>query len=379
MPPNAPKDNQPGPDQDVNAVKLRLRKAGVDLKTYKWDLLNVFYDPTGFEFSCPDYQRLVQDAERSPQLALNFADLARQDSWRQVVGKSVGYTEIGTFAPVHLDVAIDRPGLCRAYLMPASVKFKADAMRQAQLAAAHDSPVYSEIARRLTDCNPPVKLDDHVAKIISIKDTRLDGVNFIARDYKKLIQALKDAKDGAGSPIFAHATIGDPDHWALKASFLATDGTGFREIFRPKLSAPTLADAYAARAMRRYAGQFTENTAVPDLSSLHCAISIGECNIHIDETGFVLADESGNPVLDPDFLQHLVNELLFKTYAKKILPDGFVDRVNLILPSSFVDYDRVGVSFDLKKTKNYRVTLTGTCSISGDHDCSGTVTVSGRF
>ena len=63
----------------------------------------------------------------------------------------------------------------------------------------------------------------------------------------------------------------------------------------------------------------------------------------------------------------------------ELASDGFVDRVNLILPSSYVDYNRAGVSFDLKKTKNYRVTLTGTCSISGDHDCSGTVTVSGRF
>jgi hypothetical protein len=384
MPPNARVVVEPGLRKDANEVKLRLKKAGVDLNTVKWDLLNVFYDPTGFDFSCPDYQRLVQDAERSPHLALNFADLAGQDSWRVAGVKSVGYTEIDAFAPVHLDVAIARPGLCRAYLMPASVRFKADAMRQAQLTAAHDSPVYNEIAKRLADCNPPVKLDDHVAKIISIKDTRLDGVNFIARDYKKLIQALKNAKDGAGSPIFAHATLTDPDHWALKASFLATDGTGFREVFRPKLSDRPLAaggaeEGYTARRMRRYAGQFAENTAVPDLSSLHCAVSIGGCNIHIDETGFVLADESGNPVLDADFLQHLVNELLFKTYAKKILPDGFVDRVNLILPSSYVDYNRVGVSLDLKKTKNYRITLTATCSISGDHDCSGTVTVSGRF
>jgi hypothetical protein len=195
---------------------------------------------------------------------------------------------------------------------------------------------------------------------------------------------LTDAKDGAGSPIFAHATLKDPDHWALKASFLATDGVGFREIFRPKLSTRSLGDGglvdgYGAQRMRRYAGAFSDNTAVPDLSSLHCAVSIGGCNVHIDDAGFVLTDESGNPVLDADFLQHLVNELLFKTYAKRVLPDGFVDRVNLILPNSFVDFNRAGVSFDLKKSKNYRVTLTASCSVFGDHDCSGTVTVSGRF
>jgi hypothetical protein len=120
--------------------------------------------------------------------------------------------------------------------MPHAVKFKADAMRTAQLTKAMDNPVYKEIARRLANCNPPVILDDHIAKILRISDTTLDGVNFVARDYKKLKKVLIDAKDGAGSPFFAHATLEDLDHWALKASFMATDGTGFREIFRLKIA-----------------------------------------------------------------------------------------------------------------------------------------------
>ena len=66
-------------------------------------------------------------------------------------------------------------------------------------------------------------------------------------------------------------------------------------------------------------------------------------------------------------------------FAASLAGDGVVDRVNLILPSSYVDYNRIGVSLDLKKTKNYRVSLTGTCSITGDHECSGTLSVSGRF
>ena len=125
--------------------------------------------------------------------------------------------------------------------------------------------------------------------------------------------------------------------------------------------------------------RYPPNQGLPDLTSLHCAVSPGGCNIHIDETGFVITDDQGKPVLDADFLQHLVNELLFKTYAKKILPDIIVNRVNLILPSSFVDFDRIGASVDLYRTKNFRVALSGTCSISGDHECVGTVTVSGRF
>lgn len=341
-------------------------------------------DLVGFEFTCKDHNRLVQEAETSRFLALDTIDSSANDPWRKAGISSVGYTEIGVSGPVHLDIAADRPGRARAYLLAPSVKLKADALRRAQLVTARDNKVYAEIARRLANCNPPVVLDDHVAKIMRIGETTLDGVNFQARDYKKLTKALLEAKDGAGAPIFAHASLENSDHWALKASFLATDGMGFREIFRLKVGDRPLTDSgavdgYGARRMRRFAGAFAENTAVPDLSSLHCAVSIGGCNIHIDDTGFVVTDDAGQPVLDADFLQHLVNELLFKTYASKILPDAFVNRVNLILPSSAVDFNRVGVSFDLHRSKNYRVALSATCSIVGERDCTGTVTVSGRF
>lgn len=118
---------------------------------------------------------------------------------------------------------------------------------------------------------------------------------------------------------------------------------------------------------------------MPDLSSLHCAVTIGGCNIHIDDTGFIITDELGNPVLDADFLQHLVNEYLLKTVFKKYLPDAVVNRVNLVLPNSAVEFNRIGVSFDLHKSKNYRVALSATCSIFGERDCTGTITVSGRY
>ncbi len=383
MAPNYPSVVEASMAKDANSVKLRLRAAGVNLDNYRWKLLNVFYDPMGFDFDCPDYQRLVQDAEGSDKLALHFANLPFQDLWREEEAKTVGYTEIGAAGPVHLDIAMDHPGQCRVYLMPPSVKFKADAMRQTQLATAMDKPVYKEIARRLANFDPPVILDNHVAKIFRINDTTLDGVNFMARDYKKLTKALIAAQAGGGD-AFAHTTLKDRDHWALKASFGATDGVGFRENFRVKISDRPLADSgphdsYSRRSARRFAGAFAENTSVPDVSSLHCAVSIGMCNIHIDEMGFVLIDEDGRPVVDADFVQHLVNELIFKTYGKKILPDAMVDRVNLILPNSFVEFNRIGVSVDLYKTKNYRVAVSGTCSVFGEHECSATVTVGGRF
>jgi hypothetical protein len=259
---------EPALRRDANSVKLRLMKAGINLDGYTWTLNNIFYNPVGFDFTCTDHHRLVQEAERSRSLALHFADLAGNDPWLKVGLKSVGYTEIGAAGPVHLDIAIDRPGTCRAYLMPHGVKFKADAMRMAQLKTAQDNAVYAAIARRL---GPLINLDHHIAKLVSIGDTTLDGINFVARDYKKLKQALIDAKDGAGNPFFAHATLEDKDHWALKASFMATDGTGFREVFRLKISDRPLLDGVlldksSDRRMRSLAGHFSDNTAVPDLS-----------------------------------------------------------------------------------------------------------------
>ena len=81
-----------------------------------------------------------------------------------------------------------------------------------------------------------------------------------------------------------------------------------------------------------------------DLSSLHCAVSFHGCNIHVDETGFVIADELGSIVNDPDLVQHIFNELVFKTYGKYLLPEGIGNRVNLVLPNTANDFNRIGVS-----------------------------------
>ena len=87
----------------------------------------------------------------------------------------------------------------------------------------------------------------------------------------------------------------------------------------------------------------------------------------------------GDLVVDPDFAQHLVNELLWKSKGTNLFPDWLVDRVSIILPSSSNEYSRIGVTGDLLRQKNYRVTVTGSCSIRGDFECAATVGISGEF
>ena len=116
---------------------------------------------------------------------------------------------------------------------------------------------------------------------------------------------------------------------------------------------------------------------LPDLSSLHCGISDDTCNIHIDEMGFVMTGPNGDVVVDPDFLRHTLVELLWKTNLKGKIPLWALDRFSFVVPSSPNDYSRAGLSFDLLQSKPYKLTLTGSCTILGGFECSGSLTFSG--
>ena len=87
----------------------------------------------------------------------------------------------------------------------------------------------------------------------------------------------------------------------------------------------------------------------------------------------------GKVIVDPDFAERLVNELLWKSLATKVFPDTLTDPVSIMVPSSANEYSRAGISADLMKEKNYRVTLTGSCAIRGDFECSATIGVSGNL
>jgi hypothetical protein len=98
--------------------------------------------------------------------------------------------------------------------------------------------------------------------------------------------------------------------------------------------------------------RFDENSSDGlDLSSFNFAVAADRCNIHVDQIGFVIGRARSEVIVDPDFAQHLVNELLWKSLATKVFPDTFVDRVSIMLPSSANEYSRAGISADLRGKK----------------------------
>src|SRR4051794_28915926 len=97
---------------------------------------------------------------------------------------------------------------------------------------------YDKIASRLAALG--VALADHIESDLSIGRNTLQGIKFTPSVHhvtKKptILTALRWATDACGQPAFAEEGV-EPNHWALKASFGETIGTGFREIWRPRLT-----------------------------------------------------------------------------------------------------------------------------------------------
>jgi len=259
-----------------------------------------------------------------------------------------------------------------------------DSKGMARLAMAKDSPVYQKIARRLADLNPPIDIDEHIGARLKVGKSTLDGIDFEASDYKRLETLLREAKSSTGDPAFAVGAREDPNHWALSLSYLATKGIGFREVFRPRLSDRPLsmADARPDRETtlrNRYSAHFGDRQDLPDLTSLHCAVSKHGCNVHIDEMGFVMTDARGNIILNPNFLRHTLVELVWKTNLKGKLAQWALDRFSFDIVSTPLDFARAGVSVDLIQSDRYKLSLRGSCAVAGPFDCSGTLTFHGRF
>jgi hypothetical protein len=377
----------------VNDIVESLRRAGVGLDYVRWRFDKVFSDGTGFYFTTSAFRELMNQAETSQQMEANTESWPAFDHQADSIRSRKGFIQKSPVNPVAIDFSYGIPSSGRAYYVSAPSFHIGQSSQRAQISRARQNPVYEDIRNRLLLCMPPIDLDTHVARIDSIGTTTLDGVSFTALDYKKLQVALNTAQNGAGSAFFTRVKLEDRGHWPLEASFGATDGVGYREVAHMKLSGGDLGsagglDSRGARDWKRSAGRFGgaitpqampgPNT-VPDLSSLHCAVSSGVCNIHVDEVGFMLRDAQGSLVLDPDFLQHIVNELVLKTFGKAILPQLVLDHVNIELPSSMNGYNRYGVSIDGYKSQNLRATASFTCGITGQTDCTFTVGIGGRF
>lgn len=371
---------------EMNKIVLRLGKAGVNLYDIKiksrFKILAVYWNPTGFDFMCDDWRLLHQAAQASKHMATHNVKMPGYDPWEKAGVLSAGYSQVDTAHPMHIDFAIDRPGMCRMYVSPSATKLQRGKMHEATLPSLREGAVYKRIARRMAALNPAVNLEEHIGLLTGVGPTALEGINFEPTNYERLIKCLTNAKDSGGEPAFAPGSKLDQGHFPLAMSYLATEGLGFREIWRPKKSDRAIEEQRPTREdweSRLFSANFGPNVTVQDMSSLHCAVAKKGCNIHIDGQGFVMVDANGKPVVNPNFLAHAMVELFWKTMLQGKLPLWALNRISFDIPSTPNDFSRAGVSIDLIQSKQYKLTLRGTCSVMGDLDCSGTLTFSGNF
>jgi hypothetical protein len=207
---------------------------------------------------------------------------------------------------------------------------------------------YDTIVARCRDLIPPIDIARHIKRgTRRVANNTLDGITFEAVDPADLeaelsgrmkLPGAKSPKPGAGALSFdttrgprpANASMTsmkeDPGHWALKASFGATVGEGFREKWRPPPQPrPALLPATSYGSKRISLG-FGETGRKLKFTALHAAVAASVCNVHIDERGFVVDTPEG-AVVTPTFWGHLANELLLKSKFRDWLNGTIGDNV----------------------------------------------------
>ena len=348
MAPNFPGQPQRGGQSPLVAeIIARLAKIGIRVADHM--VVRELGNPRAVEFKYDDLIGLRIFANKSDRLVLdNLAQDGRDDWLGDNIAILVGYTEcseIGTNhipMPLHIDIPGNRSDLFRAGLLGGSQYSLGDLKRRAKIENADKGGVYRRIADRMAWNDPPFDLDSHVADIIKIGNTTLDGVDFVPRDARKLEIALQSMKAGgrrrfawphsrtiAGAGTDFATGKGVTDNAIFDASLGATEGSGYREIF-DRVRAPAGVQAAAPigdSAMDRllefggpkFSGAFSDYVARPDISALHCAVSASKCNIHIDETAVCIYDDTGKMIVSGNAGQHTGDELLWKTYGPKLM------------------------------------------------------------
>lgn len=366
---------------DMNKVALKLHEAGIQLYGfYKIHDLVPYWNPLGFDFMCDNWRQLLTAASNAPRLGIDQIDMPGSDNWLKAGVKSVGFTQTGRPPHVHLDIAIDRPGLCRIYILEEAEDRVLDPLRRAKKVTARNSDVFKKIYKRMEGLG--IDLDAHIGSHLEAGRLTLDGINFVAKDHNRLLDALTDLKYPAGDKVFFRGAKSARGHFVGNLSFLATDGIGFRQIWQtfPDERPVAVPNSRTGPAMDpKLSARFGDSQNLPDLTSVHCAVSKRMCNVHIDEMGFVVTDAKGNVIVDPDALRHIFVELLWKTDLQGKLPFWALDHVNFTIPSSPNDFSRVGVSVDVAQFGRVKIALNGTCSADGKMETAGTLTLGFKF
>jgi hypothetical protein len=227
---------------------------------------------------------------------------------------------------------------------------------------------YLVIAQRLRTFRPMIVIEDHIeAGSLTAETSVLGGINFKPINFHRLWEAFRFANNEEGERAFDYYSMkGDKLKHFIKSvfsvnfldiSYLATKGFGFREIWSAfQLDSRPLSASDGRRGRTslfdkgfgaRFGASGTGERRM-DITAVHAALSEEFCNIHIDDMGFVMRGLDGVGEMDPDFLQHLVDELLWKTDVAPHISQWLADHVTINLPSSRTGYlPTFGLTLDL--------------------------------
>jgi hypothetical protein len=254
------------------------------------------------------------------------------------------------------------------------------------------SGTYREICSRLRTFHPPILLEHHIDenhvdkkgnRTFRAESSTLGGIFFHAKDFEQLRRELQTTNNSVGERAFDYFSL-KPDkikHFFTSAfslnlldiSYLATKGYGFREIWNPfelddrPLSMADLRPGRVAPLWDKgFGARFGEagiGDKRRDITAVHAAILDDICNIHIDDVGFVMRGLGRVGGMTPDFGQHLVDELLWKTYLAPLIWEHLGEHVTINLPSSRTGYaPSVDITVDLpSQGLSLSVTFTFKC------------------
>ena len=263
---------------------------------------------------------------------------------------------------------------------------------------ARYSKTYTEISKRMRYLG--VKIEDHIDESkewpVRAWDHLLAGIEFdipvgpasagvaAISARNRLIVALDCARN-AGRPAFRKGGKIDHKHFGVDASMAVTPGVGFREIFyfdQEARNRRTGVDSLSMRSRREldssvnFSAQFGGRKARVDLRSLHVAVLVDKCKIHVDHTGFVmepLPGSGGDVVLSPDFLQHLVYELVALDIGN--MPAN----IEIYAPNTSNNFSRAGMRATLNLNQKLRVTVDKSVGLWPKPSAAFTVSLSGEF
>ena len=200
---------------------------------------------------------------------------------------------------------------------------------------------YPEFKKNILNGKKPL------SKYFVVGSTVLEGVTFWSTDELKLKGLLNNAKNTSGKKGFHGSVVNNEPHGPLAASFLVTEGEGFREVYHIKESAlQRMSPPLDLLGPINFARDGWDSTitkklgfkvSAPKTSSLHLAIGSPRSNVHIDGNGFVV--QHGLKVwISADAGAHLINEWFLKSFIKELLNHvkigGVMDYISLDLPST---------------------------------------------